>query len=193
VSQVGDSPDPSIIIAALNRVAEEMSSPSADPVPPLPDVPLADDFALAEASLSATSEAFPSAPEPVASDKPAGWDPIRVSTAWPTIRDTPTLAAEPAGGTGSSAGTGTAAPWVAAPWGKAPPVAGSSATSAADTTTAQAAGAASGAARVSTAAAGSAPAASVASDSGRASSRTRLVVIAAVLLCVLAVLLAVFA
>jgi hypothetical protein len=192
VSQVGDSPDPSIIIAALNRVAEEMSSPTADPVPPLPDVPLADDFALAEASLSATSEAFPSAPEPVASDKPAGWDPIRVSTAWPTIRDTPRLAAEPAGGTGSSAGTGTPAPWVAAPWGKAPPAAGSSATSAADTT-AQAAGAASGAARVSTAAAGSAPAASVASDSGRASSRTRLVVIAAVLLCVLAVLLAVFA
>jgi hypothetical protein len=171
VSQVGDNPDPSIIIAALNRVAEEMSSPSADPVAPSPDFPPADDLALAEASLSATSEAFPSAPELVASDKPAGWDPIRVSTAWPAIRDTPTVAAEPAGGTGSSGGTGTAAPWAAAPWGKDP----------------------SGAARVPTAAAGSAPAVSVAGDSGRATSRTRAVVIAAVLLCVLAVLLAVFA
>ena len=30
VSQVGDSPDPSIIIAALNRVAEEMASPGAN-------------------------------------------------------------------------------------------------------------------------------------------------------------------
>ena len=29
VSQVGDNPDPSVIIAALNRVAEEMASPSA--------------------------------------------------------------------------------------------------------------------------------------------------------------------
>ncbi len=43
-SQVGDNPDPSIIIAALNRVAEEMASPStaSDMVPD--DMPSADDL-----------------------------------------------------------------------------------------------------------------------------------------------------
>ena len=48
VSQVGDSPDPSIIIAALNRVAEEMASPVADAVSASSDLALADDLALAE-------------------------------------------------------------------------------------------------------------------------------------------------
>jgi hypothetical protein len=166
VSPAGDAPDPSIIIAALNRVAEEMASPAADAVPPSPDVQAAGDFPSAEASLPSLSEPFPSLSEPVPSasepfpsasepgGKSAGWDPIRVSTAWPAIRDTPTLAGAPAGNNGSS---GVAEADAAAPWGAAP-----------------------GAARVPTAAAGH-------------SSRTRVMVVAAVLLCVLAVLLAVFA
>jgi hypothetical protein len=209
-SQVGDSPDPSIIIAALGRVAEEMASPvpSASPVlaAPSPDVPLAvDDLTLAD-DLTLTGDSFPSTAEELtsaavpASDKPAGWDPIRVSTAWPVIRDTPMAADQPAGGTSSSGGTGPAGPWGAAPW--------ATSTSDADLPAASAAAKAAPAAKP-VPAAKRAPAAKPASDSARAlaasapdagvtsgrhvSSTTRVVVLAAVLLCVLAVLLAVFA
>ncbi len=44
VSQVGENPDPSIIIAALSRVAEDMASPSAGTVPQSPDVQQAGEF-----------------------------------------------------------------------------------------------------------------------------------------------------
>jgi len=144
VSQVGDSPDPSIIIAALTRVAEEMASPVADAVSASPDVPLAvdlalasdlalaDDFALAEDPFTSAAEALTSVPEPVTSDMPAGWDPIRVSTAWPAIRDTPPVADMPAGDTVPSRGIGKAAPWGAAPWATVPSDSDSPATSAAD-------------------------------------------------------------
>jgi hypothetical protein len=187
VSQVGESPDPSIIIAALSRVAEEMASPV--PVSPSPDIPLADDdltlaghltladdLTLAEDSFPSPAETLTSVADPTG-DKPAGWDPIRVSTAWPMIRDTPTAADEPAGDISSSGGTGTAVPWGAAPW--ATPAAKPASPS----------GAASDAVRTRAA---SAHAGSV--TGGRhVSSTTRVVVLAAVLLCVLAVLLAVFA
>jgi Helix-turn-helix domain len=222
VSQVGDSPDPSIIIAALNRVAEEMASPNDDPAAPSPDVPLADelmlpddltmsddltlgddltraddltlgdDLTLAEDSFPSVDEALTSAPEPVTSDKPTGWDPIRVSTAWPAIRDTPTVADEPVADTWSARGTGTATTWGTAPWEADHAGTDSSAASAVGSA-AQAAGGASKALRSQVAAAGPARAVGVASGSGHASSRTRVVVLAAVLLCVLAVLLAVFA
>jgi hypothetical protein len=221
VSQVGDNPDPSIIIAALNRVAEEMASPVADPVTPLPDAPLADDLALANDlaladdltladdlalandlaladGLGLAADSFPSAsdaltsvPEPVTNAKPAGWDPIRVSTAWPALRDTPTAAAEPAGDTGSSGAAGTRTGWGTAPWETEPSKADSSAAGAAGSTV-PAARAASKAARAAVPAARSAPAVGAPSGLGRASSTTRVVVIAAVLLCVIAVLLAVF-
>jgi hypothetical protein len=216
-SQVGDSPDPSIIIAALSRVAEEMASPAADPVSPSPDVPLGDDLTLGddlpladdraladhltltddvtlgEDSFPPAAEALTPAAEPVTSDKPTGWDPIRVSTAWPALRDTPTLADRPAGDTGSSGAIGAAAPWGAAPWATEPLDAGSPVTASATPSAwkASAAKATSNSARTPRAA--SAPAADVTSGSGRASLRTRVVVLAAVLLCVLAVLLAVFA
>lgn len=72
-TQAGDNPDPSIIIAALSRVAEEMSSPTAQSLP---------DFA---ASSHATDQSEAGA-------KPAGWDPIRVSTAWPALEHTPMTA-----------------------------------------------------------------------------------------------------
>ena len=138
VAQVGDSPDPSVIIAALSRVAEEMASPSAGTVPTSPDVqpppdvapppaaqPIsaaqpADGSSSPEAAIPSDSGAFPSVPEPMASRKRTGWDPIRVSTAWPAIRDTPTLA-EPASSTGTTAGrTGTGVPWGTAPPGEDP-------------------------------------------------------------------------
>jgi hypothetical protein len=185
VSQVGESPDPSIIIAALSRVADEMAS--AVPVSPSPDVPLADDdltlaghltltddLTLGEDSFPSAADALTSAVEPMTSDKPTGWDPIRVSTAWPVIRDAPTAAGEPAGETGSSGGPGTAAPRGAAPWATPAAKPASAAGAPSDTVRGLAA---------------SVPAASV----RHVSSTTRVVVLAAVLLCVLAVLLAVFA
>jgi hypothetical protein len=197
VSQVGESPDPSIIIAALSRVAEEMASPV--PVASSPDVPLAED------SFPSTAEELTSAADP-ASDKPAGWDPIRVSTAWPALRDTPAAANETLGDTSSSAGAGTAVPWGAAPWATGPSDTDLPATSTASPATpaawatpaakparaAKRASAAKSAPDAVRALAASAPAASA--TSGRhVSSTTRVVVLAAVLLCVLAVLLAVFA
>src|SRR5579864_4550812 len=63
VSQVGDSPDPSIIIAALNRVAEEMASSSTAQVPPSPDV-----------QAAAENPPPVAEPEPVTSANPTGWD-----------------------------------------------------------------------------------------------------------------------
>ena len=59
VSQVGENPDPSIIIAALSRVAEEMASPAVTTVPPSPDVQTADEFASADAAFLSSDPAFP--------------------------------------------------------------------------------------------------------------------------------------
>jgi hypothetical protein len=227
VSQIGDNPDPSIIIAALSRVADEMASPGADPLPASPDAERADDFPPPEAPFPVDSDAFPPldafppasdafppppdpfpsateafpsapepfpsategfppAPEPVTSDKPAGWDPIRVSTAWPAIRDAPTAAslppsrsrragnAGPATSAGTPADTGMGVPWgTPRPEGRVP---------AAPSRTPQAGRATSGAARRG-----------AVSGSARSASWPWIAVIAAVLLCVLAVLLAVFA
>jgi hypothetical protein len=204
-SQAGDSPDPSIIIAALSRVAEEMASSSADEVPAdavaassgiqpagdilspdtsFPSAPRAVDSVTdpltsassftSDAPLASDAAAFQPTSEPVTSGKPAGWDPIRVSTAWPAIRDPSPLTAESAGSAGSFGGTGAGAPWGAASRTEAQPDAASPT-------------------RVSAAVSGSGPAAGRHGGPGRSASRTRVVVLAVVLLCVLAVLLAVFA
>ena len=153
VTQVVDAPDPSVIIAALGRVAEGMavgdpdmeaasltvaprpaypaddsptvSSPAvvspgdvsladvslpdvspadvsaadvspADVLPgdvalpdvSLPDVSLADAFAGGPADspgVGSTADSLSGPAEPEADDRPQGWDPIRVSAAWPTI------------------------------------------------------------------------------------------------------------
>ena len=213
-SQVGDNPDPSIIIAALNRVAEEMASPStaSDMVPD--DMPSADDL------LASVSE--PVIPDEPAgwdtSDAPSGWDPIRVSSAWPVLRDAPALTDQlgsgaattessgPAVSTGPTApswpsvspGTSTtgasgAAPWGTAPWASHPADPDVAVTSAAAGSTAPANGAAPRAARAPRAAAEPVAVAAVTGGASRAPTTTRVVVLAAVLLCVLAVLLAVFA
>ncbi|HEY7278973.1 MAG TPA: helix-turn-helix domain-containing protein [Trebonia sp.] len=245
VSQVGDNPDPSIIIAALNRVAEEMASPEASPeaspdasAAPSPSaVAAVDDFPAAEAPLptgsgaapaetaafQAESEAYQPVPEPATDNKPAGWDPIRVSTAWPVLRDTlpavtepangarparakragragraespdrtglsssPELSSgtEPAGISGFSGGTGLGVPWGTPPWTE-DALDAASPTPGTGQPAPQAGGQAANA-RVSPAA----PAAG--GGTARSVSLTRIAVLAAVLLCVLAVLLAVFA
>jgi len=142
----GDVPDPSVILAALNRVAEEMASPAADPVPlpsaaqPVPDLaPSA--FSSPSSSFSDFSQDF-SAAEAEAVARPAGWDPIRVSSAWPALKHTPMMAGPASdaggpGGVGSPGGAG--APWgtAVAPWGEDPTdVAAATSTSAADPTVA---------------------------------------------------------
>lgn len=94
--QDGDSPDPSVIIAALNRVAVEMATPGAD-VPPPP---------VAQAVPSPLPP--PPAGQPGGAGKPNGWDPIRVSSAWPTLKEMPALA-EPVRGVAPAGGAGV--PW----------------------------------------------------------------------------------
>lgn len=142
----GDVPDPSVILAALNRVAEEMASPAADPVPPPPVAPPAPDlppsaFPSPSSSLSEFSQDFSSG-EAGAVARSAGWDPIRVSAAWPALKYTPTMAelASDAGGPGGAGSPGGAgAPWGAAvaPWAEdLADAAAATSTSAADSTVA---------------------------------------------------------
>jgi hypothetical protein len=210
VSQAGDNPDPSIIIAALNRVAEEMASPNASTA--APSLGAADEFPSAEAAFppaveslppapepfspapepfSLAPEHFPLAPEPSTNDRPAGWDPIRVSTAWPAIRDTPTPPADPASSAGPAVGAGSGVPWGKAPWDEGPLDAAPAAAGRAGSPP-RPAGAPPTSHRAPAAGAGIAPAASTGS-AGQSTSWTRVAVIAAVLICVVAVLLAVFA
>jgi hypothetical protein len=157
----GDGPDPSVIIAALNRVAEEMASPGApDAVPgSQPSAP-----APPEVTPSSPAKEFtpPSGTGPAG--KPAGWDPIRVSAAWPALKHTPTIA-EPARGAQVAGGAGV--PWPADPAGAPPAAPGATGP-------------------------GATRAASAGRGGGR-STRTTILVATVVLLCVLAVLLAVFA
>jgi DNA-binding XRE family transcriptional regulator len=193
-TQVGDGPDPSIIIAALNRVAEEMAVPNADapalPVDePLPDLPTRSLPDLPTRSLPdlpsrsgagpTSSPSLPGLPGQSGTDgKPIGWDPIRVSSAWPVLGDTPLVASD-------TRPTETAAgPWGAAPWETAP---------AAPAGRATAAGAAAAAARsaAGTRVSGGAPA--PASGPVRFPAQLRNVVLVVALICVLVVLLVIFA
>jgi hypothetical protein len=194
-TQVGDGPDPSIIIAALNRVAEEMAVPNADaPAPPvdqpLPDLParsLPDLPARSLPDLPSRSGAGPTSspslpgspglPGQSGTDgKPIGWDPIRVSSAWPVLRDTPLVASD------TRPAETAAAPWEAAPWETAPTAPAGRA--AADTVGAAAARSAAG-----TRASGGAPA----NGPARFPAQLRNVVLIVALICVLIVLLVIFA
>src|SRR6185437_10067004 len=84
--------------------------------------PVAEPLAPPAEAFPAAPEPFPPAPATSASDKPAGWDPIRVSTAWPALRDTPPAALGSAGPAGRAAGadpadgSGMGVPWGKAPW-----------------------------------------------------------------------------
>lgn len=167
-TQAGDSPDPSVIIAALNRVAEEMATPGADEAPTPPAARPTPDFPP---------------PSPLSWDSPgagskAGWDPIRVSSAWPALKHTPTVA-EPDPGAPSLGGAGV-------PWAEGPPEGTSSASpGTADSGSSPAAGA-----EATGRAAGSAGRMVGRGGTGRPS-RTTLVVVAVVLLCVIVALLAI--
>jgi hypothetical protein len=226
VSQVAENPDPSLIIAALSRVAEGMASgnddaPSSsddaaswsdfppgaldelpadvpagfevdvpaggrDEVPASfepevpagygpdfpagfePDVPAGFEPGVPAGSLPGAFAVSTAGPfmmdEPAADGMPKGWDPIRVSTAWPAIPasllDLPPVA---------DAGAETP-PWEAAPWAQDP--------------SASTGGAAARASAVAARSLGGA---------GGGASRTWVVAVAVVLLCVLAVVLAIFA
>jgi len=196
-TQVGDGPDPSIIIAALNRVAEEMAVPNADaPAPPvdqpLPDLPTRSRPDLPTRSLPdlpsrsgagpTSSPSLPGSPDlpgqSGADGKPIGWDPIRVSSAWPVLRDTPLVTSD------TRPAETAAGPWGAAPWETAP--AAPAGRAAADTVGAAAARSAAG-----TRASGGAPA--PANGPVRFPAQLRNVVLIVALICVLIVLLVIFA
>ena len=212
VSQVDGNPDPSIIMAALNRVAEGMASGGAGAPSPVDDasswpdfppdaaaghpadvppsfepdvaaVPAPDVTASFEPDAPAPSfPAFATPNEPAAGGLPPGWDPIRVSTAWPAIPDS-LIDATLSGEVGAEA-----PPWESAPWAQDLPAATPGAPGAPGAVPGgwgQRPGTAAAAARSTRRAAPRAGAAGV--------SRTWLVAVAVVLLCILAVVLAVFA
>jgi hypothetical protein len=209
-SPAGDGPDPSIIIAALNRVAEEMASPSDDAVPVSPVGQSLPDLPPAPRAEPLSPRGWPGSPDSPSSPgspaqsgnggKPAGWDPIRVSSAWPALGNTPPAAR----GTGSPE---TTPPWEAAPW-ETPPWADdpldaapaarpgpAGALSPATPAGKAAPGSPAGGSAAGTRAAARAPAPVRARASGsvRLSARTWTVILVVVLICALAVLLAIFA
>jgi hypothetical protein len=183
VSPAAETPDPSVIMAALDRVAEGMAggadTVAAPPVPVqmAPTSSVAAEYASTEALPGPVVATEPAAAQawPAADAKPSAWDPIRVSSAWPTLRPTPgdedetATAAVTTASTERAAGrpVQAAAVSTAAPWNR---VAQPAPTPVTSVRTAPAAG-----------------------ESRSTSSRVRMVAIAAVLLCVLAVLLAIFA
>ena len=256
VPQVDGSPDPSIIWAALNRVAEGMASGSDDPPSPSDDAPSWPDFPPdAAAGVPAGFEPgvpagfepgvpagfepgvpagfepgvpagfepgvpagfepgvpagfepgvpagfepgvpagfepdVPAAPfpapfpanEPGTGGLPPGWDPIRVSTAWPAIPDSLIDAAL------SAEAGAEAPPWELAPWAQDLSTATPGASAAVPAGWAKAPGAPHATATAARSHSRAAPRAGAAGLS-----RTWVVVVAVVLLCVLAVVLAIFA
>ncbi len=213
-TQVTDNPDPSIIMAALNRVAEGMAGGSDGTTSPSDDASLWPDFppdAAAGPSPSAggpasfepdgaapsppevpvgfepdvpatSARARAAADEPAAGGFPSGWDAIRVSTAWPAIPDSPIDVAF------STKAGPEVPPWESVPWAGDPSTAAPGAVAAVPAGWAKAPGATAGRATATRSAR------RAASRPGRARpSRIWLVAAAVVLLCVLAVVLAVFA
>jgi Helix-turn-helix domain len=231
VAQGADNPDPSIIMAALDRVAEGMASgtddESASPAdaaassssssssswadfPPgdsdaypadaaafpaddqaafQPDAPAdgfqPDDQAGSWTDAQATPFASSAAADKPAADRPAGWDPIRMSSAWPALPDSPIDAAL----------TAEVPPWETAAWAEDPSAAAAPGRTAASAGWAKPQGTAQ--ARADRAGADRAGADRTGADrtgaAGSAGSKTWIVVVAIAALCVLAVVLAIFA
>jgi hypothetical protein len=178
----GDTPDPAVIMAALNRVAEGMAE-APPPPPPLPPAP-------------------PAPPAPAVDPRPAqpaGWDPIRVSSAWPAIPSTPL--APPASRAPARGRRSAAAPWESAPWADDPTGAVADPRAAASGAPGQAWSGGTGSGAGATTAWASSPAAPVGHGprhgmtpgGGQASSgaRTKIIVAAVAVLIVLIVLLAI--
>ncbi|MGH3282640.1 MAG: hypothetical protein ACRDNW_26405, partial [Trebonia sp.] len=165
------------------RVAEEMASPGTQSLP---------DFAASS----------PSPDEPEAGVKPTGWDPIRVSTAWPALAHTPMIAgpvraADVPGGAGAS--------WEATALAAGPPPQAGSGPAGSGPAGSGAAGfhvagtsAGGGKAGTGRRTANGTPASAssegaVSRDRAVRSPRTAIMAVAVLLLCALAILLAVFA
>jgi hypothetical protein len=253
VSQAADNPDASIILAALNRVAEGMASGSDGDASPSDDASSWPDFppdASAEPAADARASFEPAAAaafepdvpagfepgvpagfepgvpgdfepgvpgdfepgvpagfeedvpgrferdvaasflghapgnEPSAGGFPSGWDPIRVSTAWPAIPDSPIDMAL------TTEVGAEVPPWESAPWAGDPSAGASGAAPAIPAGWAKAPG---GTAGHASGAAARSPRRAASRRGTARSSRTWLVTAAVVLLCVLAVVLAIFA
>ncbi len=206
-SPAGDNPDTSVILAALNRVAEGMASGSDAAASASDDASLWPDFppeAAAEHSPDGPASFEPDAPALATAGElaaggfpgaaggfpgaaggfpgaaggfPSGWDPIRVSTAWPAIPDSPIDVAF------STEAGAEAPPWESAPWAGEPPTTASAGW-------AKAPAATGGHAR---AVAARSPGRAASRRGAARPSRTWMVAVAVVLLCVLAVVLAIFA
>jgi hypothetical protein len=238
VAQGAENPDPSIIMAALNRVAEGMASGNDDAPADSPawaDFPPGDSAAFppgdsaafpadapadalvgpepdAPAAFPADAQAFPpdapafvqaedlagfqpddpagsgtdaqaapfappaAADGPAADRRPAGWDPIRMSSAWPALPDSPIDAAL----------TAEVPPWETAPWAEDPSAAAAPRGTAASSGWAKPQ-------RDGHARARSPRRADRAGVAGSAASRTWMIAVGVVLLCVVAVVLALFA
>ena len=261
VSQAADNPDASIILAALNRVAEGMASGSDGDAAPSDDASSWPDFppdAAAEPAAGARASFEPDAAvasepgvpagfepdvpagfepgvpagfepgvpagfepdvpagfepgvpagfepdvpagfepdvaasflahapgnEPATGGFPSGWDPIRVSTAWPAIPDSPIDVAL------TTEGGAEVPPWESAPWAGDPSAGASGAASAIPVGWAKAPGSTAGHA---SGAAARSPSRAASRRGAARPSRIWLVAAAVVLLCVLAVVLAIFA
>jgi hypothetical protein len=187
VSPAAETPDPSVIMAALDRVAEGMAGgtdtlpPSSVPVQPAP-AKFAAPAPIPTPAVATTAWAEPFAPDAPtgAGARPGGWDPIRVSSAWPTLRPTPESEDDSSAGVARPASARIPAEAAAA----------GTAAAAVGTVAPPRERAARPAQATVIMPARTVPAAS---DGRSMSSRVRMVAIAAVLLCVLAVLLAIFA
>jgi len=219
VSQAADNPDASIILAALDRVAEGMASGSDGDASPSDDASSWPDFppdAAAEPSAGARASFEPDAAaaepdgpagfepdvpagfepdvaasflahargdEPAASGFPSAWDPIRVSTAWPAIPDSPIDVAL------TTEVGAEVPPWESAPW-AGDPSSGASGAAAIPAGWAKAPG---GTAGHASGAAARSPRRAASRRGAARPSTIWLVAVALVLLCVLAVVLAIFA
>jgi Helix-turn-helix domain len=118
VAYDADTPDPAVIMAALNRVAEGMAEPGAEEAPQPAAASAWPDYPPEAPAPSAPP--LPTRPSgPPTDGRPAGWDPIRVSSAWPALPATPLRPAPPSPPP-TSGRPGAGAPWDSAPWADAP-------------------------------------------------------------------------
>ena len=209
ISPAADTPDPSIILAALDRVAEEMAVvPSAPPTP----LPLGSGVSTIEQRAGVAPAAPKSAGGKAGTGTAAAWETTTARTAWSSA---PEPTAWEAGRSAAPAEPAAAAAEAAAP--AAEPVAGNaeragspaaaglttesggavtSDRSAASRPAAAASAAASGAVKAATVRAPSGPAAAgrrpAAGQRSRSHSRTTTVALIVIAICLLAAVLAIF-
>jgi Helix-turn-helix domain len=120
ISPVADTPDPSVILAALDRVAEEMAETTPAPIPSMPGVSTIEQRPASPVSAPAAAK---SASGKAGTAKVNAWETTTMRTAWssatgPLARETgePAVAgtSTTAGGTTTTAGAAAAAAALAA-------------------------------------------------------------------------------